>query len=179
MEYKGNELLTVYGFDQAGHFSGEVLAQVDPIEKKLLVPANCVEFAPGNESNYYYTINADKTAWEAHKWPGSAAECVGIFIEHTDHCAWAEEMRKRMEELCEASTKYHVVRDEADLCMTVEAIPEKTEEEQAAEEAQAQLDAFDAQVAALKDRLAIAQLSGNSELVSSLQEQYQSLIMGA
>ena len=171
-----NKLITVYGFDQAGHYTGEVFAQVDPIEKQLLLPENCVEFAPAGKSGCYYTINSNRTAWEEHRWPGDAASCVGIFIEHEDHCAWAEEMRKRFEELCEASTKYQIVRDEADLCMTVEQIPDKTEEEKAQEAADQALADFDAQLSSLKDRIALAQLAGNTELIASLQNEYKTLM---
>ena len=176
MTYKANELITVYGFDQEGHYTGEVLAQVDPKDKILLVPDNCVTFSPGNDGTCYYTISEDKTQWIAHKWPGAAADCVGIFIEHTDHCQWAEKMRTRFEELCEASTKYHVVRDEGDLCMTVEAIPEKTAEELAEEAAEQELQDFDAQLSSLKDRMALAQLMGDTEQVAALQAEYKKLM---
>ncbi len=171
-----NGLQTVYSFDQAGHYVGEALAQTDPLDGGLLLPDNCVTFAPPIKSNCYYTINAEKTAWEEHQWPGDAAGCVGIFIEHTDHCEWAEKMRKRMEELCEASTKYRIVRDEPDLTMTVEAVPEKTEEEAASEEAEQALRDFDAQISALKDRMALAQLTGDDELIAQLKADYQALM---
>lgn len=172
----GQKLQTVYQFDQAGRYVGTALAQPDPQDGHLLLPDNCVTFAPAGKSNCYYTISNDKTAWEEHQWPGDAAACVGIFIEHTDHCQWAEEMRKRFEELCDASTKYQVVRDEADLCMTVEQIPEPTEEEQASEAAEQALRDFDAQLSSLKDRISLAQLSGNAELITELQSEYKTLM---
>ena len=81
-----------------------------------------------------------------------------------------------MEELCEASTKYHIVRDEPDLTMTVEEIPDKTDEEKASEAAEQALRDFDDELSALKDRLALAQLSGNDELVAQLKTEYQTLM---
>lgn len=174
----GQKLQTVYQFDQAGHYVGTALAQPDPTDGHLLLPDNCVTFAPAEKSNCYYTISSDKTSWEEHTWPGDAAACVGIFIEHTDHCQWAEEMRKRFDELCEASTKYQVVRDEADLCMTVEQIPEPTEEEKAQEAAEQALRDFDAQLASIKDRLAVAQLAGNDEQIAQLKTEYNTLMQG-
>lgn len=171
-------LQTVYAFDTAGHYTGEALAQIDPLDGGLLLPDNCVTFAPANKSNCYYTINENKTAWEEHTWPGDASACVGIFIEHTDHCQWAEEMRKRFEELCEASTRYQIVRDESDLCMTVEAIPEKTEEELASEGAEQALRDFDDELSALKDRLALAMLQGNDDQVAALKTEYAALMAG-
>lgn len=169
-------LQTVYAFDTAGHYTGEALAQMDPLDGGLLLPDNCVTFAPANKSNCYYTISKDKTSWDEHKWPGDAASCVGIFIEHTDHCEWAEKMRKYFEELCDASTKYQIVRDESDLCMTVEAIPEKTEEELASEEAEQALRDFDEALSSIKDRLALAQLNGDDEAVAALKAEYRALM---
>lgn len=175
-ETNETNLQTVYSFDQAGHYTGTALAQTDPLDGGLLLPDNCVTFAPPGRSNCYYTISADKSAWDEHQWPGDAASCVGIFIEHTDHCQWAEDMRKRMEELCEASTRYHIVRDEPDLTMTVEAIPDKTEEEEASEAAEQALRDFDDALSSIKDRLALAQLSGDDETVAALKEEYQALM---
>lgn len=169
-------LQTVYAFDTAGHYTGEALAQMDPLDGGLLLPDNCVTFAPEGKSNCYYTISEDKNSWVEHTWPGDASACVGIFIEHTDHCQWAEDMRKRFEELCEASTRYQIVRDESDLCMTVEAIPEKTEEELASEEAEQALRDFDEALSSIKDRLALALLNGDDEAVAALKAEYQALM---
>lgn len=171
-------LQTVYAFDPAGHYTGEALAQIDPLDGGLLLPDNCVTFAPAGKSNCYYTISEDKTSWVEHAWPGDAASCVGIFIEHTDHCEWAEQMRKRFEELCDASTKYHIVRDEPDLTMTVEAIPEKTDEEKASETAEQELRDFDSELSALKDRMALAMLQGNDDQVAALKTEYAALMAG-
>ena len=102
-----NGLQTVYGFDQSGHYTGEVLAQTDPLDGGLLLPENCVTFAPANKSNCYYTINENKTAWEEHTWPGDASACVGVFIEHTDHCQWAEDMRKHLRNSMNVFAQFH------------------------------------------------------------------------
>ena len=121
-------------------------------------------------------ISDDRTEWTAVKKPTSAAECVGLFVEHKDQCSYAHELRKLFEKLCEESDgKYHVVRDE-DLCQTVEPVPEPTEEETAAQVAEQELQDFDTQISELKDRMAIAQLCGNTELIANLQQEYADLM---
>lgn len=178
MAYKKNELVPAYRFDEHGHFyqvsSAQVIKQKG--ELKPLCPQDCVLFAPEMKDGYWYVISDDRTEWTAVKKPTSAAECVGLFVEHKDQCSYAHELRKLFEELCAASDgKYHVVRDE-DLCQTVEPVPEPTEEETAAQAAEQELQDFDTQISELKDRMAIAQLCGNTELIANLQQEYADLM---
>ena len=96
--------------------------------------------------------------------------------EHEDQCDYAHECRQLFETLCAASDgKYQVTRDD-DLTLTVEAVPEKTEEETAAEVAEQALNDFDADLQSLKDRMVIAQLNGDTELITELQAEYKALM---
>lgn len=196
---KINDLIECYQYDQHGHYCGQSYAQVvtadevcvltDAIKQILtdrqielaegtaiMLPPDCVLFAPEMQAGYWYDLNDEKTAWEAVKKPTTAAECVGMFVEHEDQCDYAHECRQLFETLCAASDgKYQVTRDD-DLTLTVEAVPEKTEEETAAEVAEQALNDFDADLQSLKDRMVIAQLNGDTELITELQAEYKALM---
>ena len=196
---KINDLIECYQYDQHGHYCGVSGAQVvmaddvcvltDDIKQILadrqieleegaaiMMPSDCVLFAPEMKDGYWYDLNDEKTAWEAVKKPTTAAECVGMFIEHEDQCEYAHECRRLFEGLCAASDgKYQVTRDD-NLTLTVEAVPEPTAEETAAEAAEQALTDFDTELQALKDRMVIAQLNGDTELITELQAEYKALM---
>lgn len=177
--YTKEGVITCYRFDEHGFYYEESGAQVlkEGGDYVLHLPPDCVDFAPERKAGFWYQINDDKTAWTAIKKPTTAEECIGLFVEHEDQCHRSHELRKLFEDLCAASGgKYQVVRDEDDLCLTVEAVPEKTAEEIAADVAQDELNDFDSQLSAIKDRLLIAQLTGNTEQIETLKQEYQSLM---
>lgn len=122
---------TAYSFDEHGHYKNAVMVMNDPISGELLLPEDCVTFAPDEKklATAWAQLNDDKTAWNYTTKPTTAAECVGMYVKHTDQCPWAHEVRALFEALCEADKEhYRVVRDD-ELTQTVEAIPEKTLEE--------------------------------------------------
>lgn len=174
-----NDLVQVYAFDTHGHYIGPTPAQVvqNPEgELELLLPEDCVDFAPPTDEANYYTIADDKKSWIGKPWPTTAQECVGIFLPHKDQCEWTVKMRKIFEDLTENSTEYRITRDEYDLSMTVEAIPPKTEEEEEYEQVEEELRQFDEAVASLKDRMSLAMLNSDQELITQLQEEYAQLM---
>lgn len=179
MDYKVGQIIDAYRFDEHGHFFQVSGAQV--VKKKdgtvgPALPPDCVLFAPEGKDGFWYVISDDRTKWDAVKKPTTAVECVGMFIEHEDQCDYAHECRQLFEDLCAASGgTYQVVRDE-DLTLTVEAVPEPTSEEVAANEAEQELRDFDSHLQDIKDRMVIAQLSGNTELVTQLQQEYSELM---
>ena len=123
--------VSVYSYDEHGHYMHAVAAMYDPLGGKLLVPEDCVAFAPDETKleTAWAQLNDAKTEWVYTTKPTTAAECVGMSVKHTDQCPWAHEVRALFEKLCaEDSEHYRVVRDD-DLTQTVEAIPEKTLEE--------------------------------------------------
>lgn len=120
-----------YKYDEHGHYEHSVLVMEDPLGGGLLVPSDCVEFAPDEDKlkSSWAKLNADKTAWEYTVKPTAASECIGMSVKHSDQCMWAHEVRALFETLCNADNEhYRVVRDD-NLTQTVEAIPEKTFEE--------------------------------------------------
>lgn len=125
------KIATAYRYDEHGHYMNAETVMEDPLSGGLLIPEDCVEFAPDEEKlqTSWAKLNAKKTAWTYTTKPTTAAECVGISVKHSDQCPWAYEVRDLFEKLCaEDSEHYHVVRDD-ELTQTVEAIPEKTFEE--------------------------------------------------
>ena len=129
---------TAYSFDEHGHFKCATMIMSDPVSGELLVPADCVTFAPDEKKlkTSWAVLNDTRTKWIYKEKPTTAAECVGIQVKHSDQCPWAYEMRALFEKLCaEDSEHYRVARD-GDLTQTVEAIPEKTFEELKAEKLQ-------------------------------------------
>lgn len=178
-EHQENEIQEVYQWDEHGHYTGPVSAQYGRNEEGqivLLMPPRSTTIVPVQKEGYWLNIKSDKSGWEYEKIPTNAAECLGIYVKHEDQCDRAHELRKLFEKLCEESEgKYRVSRDE-DLTQFVEKVPEKTPEELEHEQAEEELHQFDEEVASLKDRMAIATLTGDEELISQLRQEYNQLI---
>lgn len=179
IQHKENEIIDVYSWDEHGHYTGPVVAQYgldDKGQVSLLMPPRATTIKPIEKEGYWLNINADKTAWEYEKIPTTAEECVGLFVKHEDQCDRAHELRKLFEKLTEESNgNYRVSRDE-ELTQYVEKVPEKTQEELEQEQAEQELLQFDEQISSLKDRMAIAMLNGDTEQVTSLQQEYKQLM---
>lgn len=86
MTEKLNELKTVFVYDDAGFFAGTETTQLNPKRpNEYLFPANCSTVAPEFEDGFFYQIKdkADvNSAWLAIAKPTSAAEFIGVEIDH-------------------------------------------------------------------------------------------------
>lgn len=60
----------------------------DPISGEMLVPADCVTFAPDEKKlkTSWAVLNDTRTKWTYQQKPTTAAECVGIKVKHSDQC---------------------------------------------------------------------------------------------
>lgn len=173
-----DNIVTVYQFDNHGHYIGKSLTQVAELESGTygpLVPDDCVEFAPPSDTDLFFTISDDKSQWIGTPWPTNAAECVGIFLNHHDHCDWTNHMRELFEEFTAENEEYELHRDE-DLTLTVIKTPDKTLEELEFEQAEQQLKDFDAQIESLKSRMSLAMLQGEQETINALRIEYAELM---
>lgn len=175
-----DNIVTVYQFDEHGHYDGPALTQVvDLGDGKYgpLVPDDCVDFAPPamTDTEVFFTISDDKSQWIGTPWPTNAAECVGIFLKHHDHCDWTNHMREIFEKFTRDNEEYELHRDE-DLTLTVIKTPDKTQEELEFEQAEAQLKEFDVQIESLKSRMSLAMLQGDQETINALRLEYASLM---
>lgn len=116
--------------------------------------------------------------WDGQKWvaeakPTKVEDLLGIVVSHKSQTAHDEEMRQLIQKLGTAEG-YRIVRGEGDdMTWAVEKIPE---EEIAAQEAEAAIGDFDAQMSSLKERMSLAMLQGDQEQVTALQAEYQNLM---
>ena len=165
------ELLELYSYDEGGYFEGPILFQV---MEGVFPPDRTTQIAlPEDADLEKYFYRWDGTAWVAEAKPTKVEDLLGIVVSHKTTTAHDEEMRQLIQKLGTAEG-YRIVRGEGDdLTWAVEKIPE---EEIAAQEAEAAIGDFDAQMSSLKERMSLAMLQGDQEQVTALQAEYQALM---
>lgn len=165
------ELLELLTFDEAGYFDGSTLFQV---MEGVFPPDRTTQTAlPEDADLEKYFYKWDGTAWVAEAKPTKVEDLLGIVVSHKSQTAHDEEMRQLIQKLGTAEG-YRIVRGEGDdLTWEIEKIPE---EEIAAQEAEAAIGDFDAQMSSLKERMSLAMLQGDQEQVTALQAEYQTLM---
>lgn len=120
-----------------------------------------------------YFYRWDGSVWVAEAKPTKVEDLLGIVVSHKSQTSHDEEMRQLIQKLGTAEG-YRIVRGEGDdMTWMIEKIPE---EEIAAQEAEAAIGDFDAQMSSLKERMSLAMLQGDQEQVTALQAEYQSLM---
>lgn len=165
------ELLELFTFDEAGYYDGSTLFQV---MKGVFPPDRTTETAlpegADHQKNFY---RWDGEKWVAEAKPTKVEDLLGIVVSHKSQTAHDEEMRQLIQKLGTAEG-YRIVRGEGDdMTWAVEKIPE---EEIAAQEAEAAISDFDAQMSSFKERMSLAMLQGDQEQVTALQAEYQNLM---
>lgn len=122
------------------------------------------------EKNFY---RWDGEKWVAEAKPTKVEDLLGIVVSHKSQTAHDEEMRQLIQKLGTAEG-YRIVRGEGeDMTWMVDRI---SEEEIAAQEAEAAIGDFDSQMSSLKERMSLAMLQGDQEKVTALQAEYQNLM---
>lgn len=165
------ELLELFSYDGDGYFEGPILFQV---LEGVFPPDRTTQTAlPEDADLEKYFYRWDGTAWVAEAKPTKVEDLLGIVVSHKTTTAHDEELRQLIQKLGTADG-YRIVRGEGDdLTWAVEKIPE---EEIAAQEAEAAIGDFDAQMSSLKERMSLAMLQGDQEQVTALQAEYQALM---
>lgn len=158
-------------FDDAGYYAGQCTFQVlDGV------------FAPDGTTDVALPDDADTNAnfykwngqsWEPEKKPTCAEDLVGVKVSHSSQTPHDQDLRALVQKYG-TEEGYRIKRGPA-LEWIVEKIPQ---EEIDARQIDAELVAFDSQIASLKDRMATAMLQGDTEAVTALQAEYNQL-MGA
>lgn len=165
------ELLELFSYDEAGYFEGSVLFQV---KEGVFPPDRTTKTAlpegADHQKNFY---RWDGQKWVAEAKPTKVEDLLGIVVSHKSQTAHDEEMRQLIQKLGTAEG-YRIVRGEGD-DMTWEVV-KISEEEIAAQEAEAAIGDFDAQMSSLKERMSLAMLQGDQEQVTALQAEYQNLM---
>lgn len=126
-----NTCVTVYSYDKHGHYVKADVTIKDPVSGKVLLPPDCVEFAPDEDKlkTNWAVLNDDKTAWEYIAKPATAEDLLGITIEHSDQCNYAIEMREYMRSLVGFSNEnYKLVQEQGTNDLHVEKITHTAEE---------------------------------------------------
>lgn len=165
------EFLELIAFDEDGYFDGPVLFQV---MEGVFPPDRTTQTALPEDAD----LDKNFYRWDGEKWvaeakPTKVEDLLGIVISHKSQTAHDEEMRQLIQKLGTAEG-YRIVRGEGDdMTWMVEKIPE---EEIAAQEAEAAIGDFDAQMSSLKERMSLAMLQGDQEQVTALQAEYQNLM---
>lgn len=169
-----NGLTTAYKYDKRGYYSAPVTIQV--LDEQMLMPERCISTAPELLDGYFYKINEAKDGWVAEAKPKNASECVGLLIEHEDNSERAVELKRLMQELCDADAEhFKVVRGE-DLSWAVEKIPEKTEQELELEALQNSVNERDELLNSLKELMTLAMLANDAETIATLQATYNEIL---
>lgn len=139
----------------------------------VYLPDDCTETPiPADPAKNFFRWTGE--AWEVVPKPQTAADLVGIVIPHTTQTPHDIEMRRLITTLTMSDPNYRIVRGD-DLSWGVEAIPEAEHEAEAAE---AEIAEFDAQIQALKDRMALAMLQADEAQIKALRDEY-ALLMSA
>ncbi len=122
-----SNLTTTYKYDQYGYYESSVTTQI--IDGKVLKPPRCIEAKPEFLEGFFYKINNELNGWEPEKKPTSAEECLNLHIKHEDNSDRGCELKKLMQDFCDADSEHYRVKRGEDLSWSVEAIPPKTFEE--------------------------------------------------
>lgn len=163
-----SKLITAYRFDAAGYYTGAELVQ------EGILPPDDTLIKPMLKDGYWAKWNGK--AWTKEKKPATAAECIGLSVRHDDNTAHGLELKALFKALCEADSAHYRVATNGELTQTVEAVPEDSAAEKALDTAEASASTLDAQISDLKDQMALAQLIGDTSMISEIQASYKSLM---
>ena len=167
---------TVYRFDSAGYYIGTSLAQY--INDELLLPSDCTETKPNLKNDYWSKWNGSK--WTNEKIPTSCTECIEQEFTCISNSPDRHEQEKKavMESLVNADSEHYKTVVNDSFVMSVEEIPEPTEEEKQQKEDEEKQQTLDRAIDELIKEMAQADLMGDEDWKAELRDQYQALING-
>lgn len=142
-------LTPIFYFDNDGYFSRVGRAQKLE-DGTVLMPSDATQSNPDDErlKDHFAKWNKDSGVWEYEAKPTSAADFVGLRVSHKSQTEHDREMRKLLQDLVKADSEhFKVIRGskEEGLYWSVEAIPEKTQDEkdlEAAKQEEQELQSF-------------------------------------
>ena len=142
-----SDLFNLPQIDEDSYFCGFVTCMNDPITGEPMLPPDVVNAdAPEDDGKHFYKW--DGSVWVAEAKPVTCDDFVAFGpVSHTSQTARFAELRATLQVVTEADTEHYIVTRGDDNEWIVSAIPEKTEEEKAAE-------ARAARIAELKQNLA-------------------------
>lgn len=142
-------LTPIFYFDNDGYFSRVGRAQKLE-DGTVLMPSDATQSNPDNEKlkDHFAKWNKDSGVWEYEAKPTSAADFVGVRVSHKSQTEHDRELRQLLQDLVKADSEhFKVIRGtkEEGLYWSVEAIPEKTQDEkdlEAAKQEEQELQSF-------------------------------------
>lgn len=133
-------LVPIFYFDDEKYFAYEGKAQ--KVGNDILMPGNATQVAPDAEklAKHFAKWDEEASEWTYEAKPTAAANFIGKHVSHKSQSAYNIEMRQLLQTLVNAdSAHFRVIRgsEEEGLWWSVEAIPEKTQDEKDLEQAKA------------------------------------------
>lgn len=134
-----SELLSTPRIDEDGYYDGMVAYMLDPATGEPMWPDRGVKAdKPEDDGAHFYKW--DGSAWLAEKKPTTCAECVALGpVSHQSQTTRCNELRQIYQRLVETDSEHFRITRGENLEWGVEAIPEKTAEEKAAEAKEARI----------------------------------------
>lgn len=165
---KPNEIKEIPHVDEDGYYDGMVACMADA-RGALMLGADCYDIAaPEDDGKHFFKLSADKNGWVAEAIPTTAEECVGIVLDHHKQTERIHKLRTVFDELTKNSATYRLVQDPETNARSIEKIPEKTPEEQAADEMSEAKAKRAAAVAAIKVTVDGMEFDGDEESQSRM-----------
>ena len=163
-----------YQFDGQGYYLSETLVQ--KMGDDYLIPSDTTMTKPTFKDGYWTKWNGKK--WILDKIPSTCAEV----IERKMTCIsngpgkHNQEVKAVMESLVESDKEHYKTVVSDDFVMTIEEIPEPTEEEKELEREQERQRALQVQIDELSKEMNKADLNGDEEWKADLRAEYARLI---
>lgn len=128
-----SNLFSLPRIDEDNYFCGFVTCMNDPATGEPMLPPDVVNAeAPEDDGAHFYKW--DGSAWVAEAKPVTCADFVAFGpVSHTSQTARFAELRATLQAVTDADTEHYKISRGGALEWIVEAIPEKSEEEKAAE----------------------------------------------
>lgn len=171
---KTSELVEYYQFDDEGYYIGPVSVQI--VNGEPLLPPNVTPTPPPqpqDASEEDVSFNWNGESWSVEVDPTTCEEFVGVVIDHYSDTPHDIKLREKLQKTLEkGGSDYREGRGE-DLSWYVEVV---TEEEKAANEANAALSDFDSQLSSIKPRMELANLMNDTEQMEALRGEYRTLM---
>lgn len=164
----------VYRFDSEGYYIGISLAQYDC--QDLLLPPDCTETKPALKDGNWYKWTGK--SWSNVKIPTTCADAIDQNLTCISNGPGLHNLQVKavIETLVANESENYRTVVSSDFVLSIEEIPEPTEEEKELEEERAKEAAAKAAIDALIKQMTIADLNGDEEWKADLRADYAALM---
>ena len=164
----------VYRFDNNGYYKGVCLAQI--VNDEILLPPDCTETKPTLKDGYWSKWNGKK--WINEKIPTTCAEAIENNLTCISNSLNAHDLEVKaiLEALVASDSENYKTVVSDSFVMSIEEIPEPTEEEKQKKEDEEKQQALDVAIDNLIKEMAKADLMGDEDWKAELRKQYNALM---